>query len=1110
MTPAFVRRIAGANPVRFPTRRFSTTLPLALSAALLLTACGGDSTGPPAPTTVNVASPTTTLTALGETVQLTAQVMDGRGNPMTGQAVNWASGNTAVLQVSASGLVTAVGTGSASVTASAGTATGSVSLSVQQQPSALTVTGGVGQEGEVGTALPQPISFRVEDSRGNPVGNAPVALAVAGGGSVPSAQVTTDAAGVVQVTWTLGNRVADTQELTATAATVSRAVTATPRPGAPSDLVPTGGTGQTGLAGEPLSDSLVVQVQDRFGNPVPAASVSWSVVAGGGGVSPQQGTSSADGSVRAGWVLGPAVGLNRARASLAANQAEFQANGLPNGVIAGSVSLTGAFLAPGASEGLASGALARSGAAARFGASSPFAMALSPGWQGGGGPKTLLTSGPLQLHEGSAGAAALLPAQTTAAVDTVPGQWIVRLRGTPRGGLGVAGFSVAASRAEAAALRERLSGIRPVAEGRARVGLVSPVLGVARLELATGVEGADALRRLREDPEVEWIEPVLLYRALPTELPGVEVATVAWSEGSALEAPGAAPVAAPVPAPVAARASAAAILGQRYYPRQSWHYGMMDLPRAWELSQGNPAVVVAVVDDGIRFDHPSISARLTNDGYDFVSAIDVPSCSGGTVSNAGDGDGWDPDPTVPIRYGWNGTCSTGVQANGGHGLHVAGTIAASSALVGVAPDVRIRPVRVLGTIGAGTNLDIAVGLIYAAGLPVEVTPELTVQVPTAPIINLSLGGSQTSQVMEEAVALATAAGSLLVAAAGNEATTAPSYPAGYPQTLSVSALRPDFGIASYSNRGTTIDVAAPGGELGWGSESGIWSTYWRFTDNAPLLAALQGTSMAAPHVSGVAALLLSHTPGLSAGQLRDILIQTATDLGTPGKDGLFGHGMVNAFAALTRGQGFPAHLRVYLTRAGTGERVASAQAGSGGTFRFPGLVDGDYRVHAGLDDRGNGITGRPGALWGSLGGSATPTQIPIEGHGVRNGSFTIGYPLEVEPNGIVSQANELAVGGYSYGTISPSGDLDLYRVRIPTAGTYTIETHGIYGMCGWGLEVDTVLDLLSESGQILATHDDIDASLDLYCSRITAPLDPGTYIVRVRGFGTGQYAVSVR
>src|SRR2546429_1669112 len=114
---------------------------------------------------------------------------------------------------------------------------------------------------------------------------------------------------------------------------------------------------------------------------------------------------------------------------------------------------------------------------------------------------------------------------------------------------------------------------------------------------------------------------------------------------------------------------------------QAWHYGLIDLPRAWDLTTGSANVLVAIVDDGTRFDHPDIAANLTGDGYDFVddTSYTLDFCSGGTTDRSGDGDGYDSNPTDPVSYEFDffSGCIIGPSAAGNHGLHVAGTIGAS-------------------------------------------------------------------------------------------------------------------------------------------------------------------------------------------------------------------------------------------------------------------------------------------------------------------------------------------------------------------------------------------------------------------------------------------------
>src|SRR5213079_2391807 len=326
----------------------------------------------------------------------------------------------------------------------------------------------------------------------------------------------------------------------------------------------------------------------------------------------------------------------------------------------------------------------------------------------------------------------------------------------------------------------------------------------------------------------------------------------------------------------AAAAAAQTTSNDPLYPYQSWHYGLIDLPRAWSLTTGGASVLVALVDDGTRFDHPALAPNLTSDGYDFVTDADtLPLCAGGTITNADDGTGYDPDPTIPASYfpDSTGTCFV-IAELGNHGLHVAGTIGAVGntgiGVTGVNWHVRIRPVRVLGVGGFGTSYDVAQGVLYAAGLPADNGAGGTIRASAgAKIINLSLGSPGNDTTLERAVASAIQAGALVVAAAGNDSTSQLFYPAAYPQVLAVAAVGPDAAPAPYSNYGSYVGIRAPGGNFALGDVTdGVMSTIWDFATNSPEYAWATGTSMAAPHVSGVAALVLSQSPALDPAQLR--------------------------------------------------------------------------------------------------------------------------------------------------------------------------------------------------------------------------------------------------
>ena len=289
-----------------------------------------------------------------------------------------------------------------------------------------------------------------------------------------------------------------------------------------------------------------------------------------------------------------------------------------------------------------------------------------------------------------------------------------------------------------------------------------------------------------------------------------------------------------------------------YYQYQ-WHMQMLDLPTAWEVTEGK-GVVVAVVDTGVSANEDGFFKLLP--GYDFVD------------------DDADPEDL------------------NGHGSHVAGTIAQATGngkgTAGVAPKAAILPVRVLDANGSGSNTWVANGIIWAVD-------------NGANVINLSLGSQSNSDVVEDACAYAYENGVTVVAATGNDGfSDYIGYPAALNTTIAVGSVDARKGVAFYSNQGQQIDIVAPGGDTttdtnGDGMQDGVlqetrlggtWAYHY-----------LQGTSMATPHVAGVAALVYAngvHDPD----QIREVLTSSAKDLGDKGWDTTFGHGLVDPVAAL--------------------------------------------------------------------------------------------------------------------------------------------------------------------------------------------------------------------
>ncbi len=317
--------------------------------------------------------------------------------------------------------------------------------------------------------------------------------------------------------------------------------------------------------------------------------------------------------------------------------------------------------------------------------------------------------------------------------------------------------------------------------------------------------------------------------------------------------------------------------------------GGIRAPAAWDVATGT-GVVVAVLDTGIR-PHADLSGQ-TVAGYDMI--IDT------TVSN--DGNGRDSDPSDPGDYTAANECASGEPAynSSWHGTHVAGTIAAktnnSLGVAGIAFNAKIQPVRVLGQCGGYTS-DIADGMIWASGgtvsgLPANATPSR--------VINMSLGGSGACDTTSQnAINSARSRGTVVVVAAGNESTNASSSsPANCSGVIAVAATNRNGGRAYYSNYGSIVALAAPGGDTSSSSSNGILSTLnaGTTTPGADSYAYYQGTSMATPHVAGVAALMLSAKPTATPDEIKAALQSSARAF--PATCSQCGSGILDAAAAV--------------------------------------------------------------------------------------------------------------------------------------------------------------------------------------------------------------------
>ncbi|PAJ73430.1 peptidase S8 [Pseudoalteromonas sp. NBT06-2] len=324
-----------------------------------------------------------------------------------------------------------------------------------------------------------------------------------------------------------------------------------------------------------------------------------------------------------------------------------------------------------------------------------------------------------------------------------------------------------------------------------------------------------------------------------------------------------------------------------------WHYfesnGGLNLPTAWDSATGS-GVTVAVLDTGYR-PHADLNANLLP-GYDMIS----------NVSAANDGGGRDADARDTGDAVTKNECGTNDASNSSwHGTHVAGTIAAvtnnGEGVAGVAYNAKIVPVRVLGKCGGSTS-DIADGIIWASGGAVSGLPTNT---NPADVINMSLGGEGScSSVTQSAINTARANGAVIVIAAGNSNDNSANYnPGNCSGIVNVAAVGRNGGRAYYSNYGTTIDVAAPGGAQSFANDSeGVLSTH-NSGSNGPSSDSYhysQGTSMAAPHVAGVAALIKQVKPNATPDEIESILKTTTRSF--PATCSNCGTGIVDAAAAV--------------------------------------------------------------------------------------------------------------------------------------------------------------------------------------------------------------------
>ena len=436
----------------------------------------------------------------------------------------------------------------------------------------------------------------------------------------------------------------------------------------------------------------------------------------------------------------------------------------------------------------------------------------------------------------------------------------------------------------------------------------SRAAGSNRVRIIETTNPRELLERLRSDPNVVWAEPDGVVHAL--------------GEPS-----------------------------DQYYPLE-WHLRKTGARWAYLANLSAP-VTVAVIDTGVRYDHPDLAGRLWNPGegaYDFVEGDTDPTDPGDSHNPAMGSHGTHVTGIVTAKSGLN---SLPPQCYDGQG----NPVCSLSGVVGLAwpANVKVLPLRVLDENGNGSFSTVAAAIRYAAGLSVQWSNQTLTNPHPAQVINLSLGATSSSSAICDAVADARAAGSLVVAAAGNSGSSAYYYPASCPGAIAVAATDNSPGNPQptwYSEHNDRVSISAPGGDTRQDADNdgypdGVLSTTWNFQTNTPNYAFYMGTSQASPQVAAALALLIAS--GNTPQEAWDRLKSTSTDLGEPGYDEYYGFGFINLPAALALTLP-PGPYRVHFS--GPAERWLQTDAdGRFGTY----LPSGRYQLIACRDDSQNGF-----------------------------------------------------------------------------------------------------------------------------------------------------------
>ncbi len=576
---------------------------------------------------------------------------------------------------------------------------------------------------------------------------------------------------------------------------------------------------------------------------------------------------------------------------------------------------------------------------------------------------------------------------------------------------------------------------------------------------------------------------------------------------------------------------------------EQWHYmnsaGGMNLPGAWDDTTGSPSVTVAVIDTGYR-PHADLAGNVIGQ-YDMITDTNI----------ANDGNGRDSNAQDPGDWVAANECGANAASNSSwHGTHVAGTVAAVSdnniGVSGVAWNIGLVPIRVLGKCG-GLTSDIIDAIRWAAGINVS---GVGTNPNPADVINMSLGSpvaGPCSGSYQSAIADATAQGSVVVVAAGNSNSSSGFPPANCNNTISVAAGGQDGSRAYYSNFGSTVDITSPGGD-GCNPftnaqptslsdcEGGVFqdatmvlSTYNAGSQGpgADSYAWLQGTSMAAPHIAGLAALIRSVDGNLSPSEVQQVIEDTADSFANVGDHqcttAICGAGYANATAAIASLATTPPPGDSVL---GNGVTVTGISGSSGSETRYT------MEVPAGASDLSFVLAGGSGDADLYVRFGAEPTTGTWDCRPFRNGNNETCNISSIQAGtyyvmlrGYTAFSNTSLTGSY---TEPGNGNQTFFEngtnIAIPDNNSTGINSNIVVDRSGNAgvIEIkfdivhtwrgDLVVDLIAPNGTTVNLHartnsgdsaDNLSKTVSINASSVTAA---GTWSLRVKDlarFDTG-------